>query len=149
MVKPWGPNLLIFFFQGYNEYIQWTTTWYVHRAWQRGHHKGLYAVDKCHDEMYWTIWVSIILQKGISFHIIFKWNACAQVGFYLLQNNFVYAIAGFWFMAFYIPYVVKQFLHIKMATNFYQMIFWKITHKKKRKLPSLLFLIWDDIQKWY
>lgn len=39
LLKLWGPNLLILiFFQGHNEYLQWASTWNVHCAWQRGHH---------------------------------------------------------------------------------------------------------------
>ena len=65
-----------------------------------------------------------------------------------LQNSSVYAIAGLWFMGFYILYVIRQFLHINMATNFYQWSFEKITDLKANFPHFNLFLILDDIQKW-
>jgi len=50
-------------------------------------------------------------------------------------------------MGFYILYVIRQFLHINMATNFYQWSFEKITDLKANFPHFNLFLILDDIQK--
>lgn len=53
----------VFFFQRYNEYIQWASTWYVYCSWQRRYYKGLYSVEKCHIVMLGFLWAMEILES--------------------------------------------------------------------------------------